>query len=114
MDRRVRAGSSPARGTNFLDMKRDILLTDEPISGVVTYPSGAKRYETEMGPDEVRNIYEVARSKDGELIQKLIDALYIATRYNEYRTFPEEWHNSISTWNSAIEDTMKAGFQPTK
>jgi hypothetical protein len=38
--------------------ERKPLLSDEAMSGVVTFPGGAKRYEHEMDGDEVRDFYE--------------------------------------------------------
>lgn len=65
-------------------------------------------------PEEINAMHEAARAKDAELIQRLVDALHIATRYNHYKTFPEEWHNSINIWNRAMEDADAAGFKPSE
>ncbi len=41
-----------------MNNERKPLLSDEAMSGVVTFPGGAKRYEHEMAGDEVRDYYE--------------------------------------------------------
>ena len=41
-----------------MSKKRNPLLSDEAMSGVVTFPGGGKRYEHEMAGDEVRDYYE--------------------------------------------------------
>ena len=80
---------------------RPPLLSDEQLSGVVTFPGGGKRYEHEMAGDEVRDFYERARAKDAELIQRLIDAIH----YDGSRV-PEVV--------SAMHAAAFAGFKPSE
>ncbi len=97
-----------------MSTKREPLLSDADISKMSVTENGlAGENKYRMGR-RIRDIYEAARAKDAELIQRLVDALHIATRYNHYKTVPEEWHNSIKIWNRAMEDADAAGFKPTE
>jgi len=66
------------------------------------------------GQRVARSIYEAARAKDAELIQRLLDALHIATRYEHCKTYPERWHASIGEWDRAIDAAKAAGFTPSE
>ena len=101
--------------------KRKQLLSDEQLSGVVIFPGGGKRYETEMGADEVRNIYEAARAKDAELIQRLVDVLAKMAHYDAlYRsglskqTVFENWQELASEWHEIRQLAAAAGFKPSE
>lgn len=96
-----------------MSTKREPLLSDEETIDLMMQPRGDK-FTTLNSSLNIRDFYEAARAKDTELIQQLVDALHIATRYNHYKTFPEEWHNSIKIWNRAMEDADAAGFKPSE
>jgi hypothetical protein len=90
---------------------RPPLLSDEQLSGVVTFPGGGKRYEHEMAGDEVRDFYERARAKDAELIQQLVDEVAAWMQPNlDERFRGEQWHQS----KRILDAAAAAGFKPTE
>lgn len=91
-------------------------------AGAIYGPGLSKSGEYVEPPLVVHRIVEVAfrdgikaaRAKDAELIQRLLDALHIATRYEHYKSFPERWHASIGEWDKAIDAAKAAGFTPSE
>jgi hypothetical protein len=106
--------------------EREPLLSDEQMEGMLLTDEVCIKvqdarmlsiktgYGLALGASLVRDFYEAARAKDAELIQQLVDALHIASRYEHYKSFPERWHGSIGEWNKAIAAAKGAGFTPSE
>jgi hypothetical protein len=91
--------------------KREPLLSDADLGYV-------KDTHT---PEQVRDIYEDARAKDAELIQRLIhegNAMAALIEVNE--PFIENdvrrshWHSHRASWMAANDAAEAAGFKPTE
>lgn len=54
----------------------------------------------------VRNVYESARAKDAELIQKLVNALHDSQ--------PNHHEDAHLRYNDALDATDAAGFKPSE
>lgn len=91
---------------------RPPLLSDEQLSGVVTFPGGGKRYEHEMAGDEVRDFYERARAKDAWLIQRLVDAIAYSRKHGPPVSLSNS-HWDIALHN-ALYEAAEAGFKPSE
>lgn len=83
-----------------MSTKREPLLSDE---GVVRLDD---IHGKKMSPFEVRDIYEAARAKDAELIQRLVDAL------NNEQYVPSIQTTTPDESRRALAATA-AGFTPT-
>ena len=80
---------------------RPPLLSDEAIhSPELTIPLGTKM---------VRDIYEAARAKDAELIQRLVDGLKHAQKFAE-----EYGYGPLETVQWDLDAAAAAGFKPTE
>ena len=72
-------------------------------------------------PEQVRDIYEAARAKDAELIQRLVDVLAKMAHYEAlYRsglskqTVFENWQELASEWHEIRQLAAAAGFKPSE
>ena len=84
-----------------MSTKREPLLSDERIlDPELTIPLGAKM---------VRDIYEAARAKDAELIQRLVDGLAHAQDMAKQHGF-----GPMETVNWDLDAAAAAGFTATQ
>ena len=60
-------------------------------------------------PEQVKDIYEVARAKDAELIQQLVDALANLRDIHQFRVGREPL-----TGTDELEAAEAAGFKPSE
>lgn len=61
-----------------------------------------------------REIYEAARAKDAELIQRLVDTIGMIDKYAERETMSSEEEDVIvAHWNAALDAAEAAGFKPS-
>jgi hypothetical protein len=85
--------------------KREPLLSDDEITKVV--PPEADFYDCELTAIRVREVYEAARAKDAELIQRLVD---------ELRILRIEFGNRVGQTTqigiASISAAEAAGFKP--
>jgi hypothetical protein len=87
--------------------KREPLLSDDGINKLV--PSEADFYDCELTGHRVREVYEAARAKDAELIQRLVDDL---------RLLRIEYGNRLGRTTQIGIDSLSTaeadGFKPTE
>ena len=62
---------------NYVDREMSFTIMDDKFDAAM---ADASRAATATG-EHVRDFYEAARSKDAELIQRLVDALNVACNY---------------------------------
>ena len=95
--------------------KREPLLSDEQLSGVVIFPGGGRRHESEMAGYEVRAIYAADSANKDELIQRLVDTLGMIDKYAERDTMSSEEEDVIvAHCNEALAAAEAAGFKPSE
>ena len=103
--------------------KREPLVSDEDIE-IETWQPDMRNWEAagayEAGLHKARSIYEAARAKDAELIQRLIhegNAMAALIEVNE--PFIENdvrrshWHSHRVSWMAANDAAEAAGFKPS-
>jgi hypothetical protein len=78
------------------------LFTDEEVDA--SYPNGKMK----LSRWDIHTIYEAARAKDAELIQRLVDALY-GLQFDEANVIP-----AYNKADAAIAAAEAAGFKPSE
>ena len=86
--------------------KREPLLSDDGITKMV--PPEADFYDCELIGNQVREVYESARAKDAELIQRLVDGLKHAQKFAE-----EYGYGPLETAQWDLDAAEVAGFKPS-
>jgi hypothetical protein len=86
--------------------KREPLLSDDGITKLV--PPEADFYDCELTASRVREVYEAARAKDAELIQRLVDGLKHAQKFAE-----EYGYGPLETAQWDLDAAEVAGFKPS-
>ena len=87
--------------------KREPLLSDDGITKMV--PPEADFYDCELIGNQVREVYEAARAKDAELIQRLVDGLKHAQKFAE-----EYGYGPLETAQWDLDAAEVAGFKPSE
>jgi hypothetical protein len=94
-----------------MSTKREPLLSDELINYSCFSNVMATSREREIAKnamEDVRSMYEAARTKDAELIQKLVDALKDAetTAIACREILPYAMDRPEQRWNKAVQDVI--------
>lgn len=93
-----------------MSTERKPLVSDEQIEAVAIDKHDGSLSDWLVGAAHVRDLYEAARAKDAELIQRLVDAFSLPTLNNQ----SAEWQAYVEHKREvAIAAAKAAGFTPT-